>query len=41
MHTYRKRGYSLHIFLFLNIRSVSSTIGCKRDKSETGRGGQF
>ena len=38
---YEKRGTTQHIFIFLNIRSVSSTIGCKRDKIETGRGGQF
>ena len=40
-HTCNKRGSTLYTYFILNIRSVSSAIGCKRDKSETGRGGQF
>ena len=40
IHVIRGDLHSICIFI-LNIRSVSSAIGCKRDKSETGRGGQF
>ena len=40
IHVGRGDLHSIHIFI-LNIRSVSSAIGCKRDKNETGRGGQF
>ena len=40
IHVGRGDLHSIHIFI-LNIRSVSSAIGCKRDKTKTGRGGQF